>query len=247
MVAALCRTGCGVLGGHATYGDAKFDRCSLLLLAGAQATLSKAAFSSVGASQSGLSMLVHGACSKLSVRGTTVAGGTQGVAVQAGGHLDATAVTITGVDADRAELQGGGSCLTRTRCKLHSSSKFRADDEGDGEGVMLAVGVNVHTSSSAHLSSLSVSGPHVLGVHVASRAAATLDGCNVSESATACVGVRVRGSGRLISCTLSGGVGMACLEVWMASLCTDQAAACMPLHASFFRTVQVQEHQVVPP
>ena len=121
------------------------------------------------------------------------------MAVQAGGHLEATGLTITGVCAVGAEVRGEGSCLSLTDCKLHSLC-----DEG---ARALSVGVLVHSSSSAHLSSLSVSGGYVDDVRVDVTAAATLDDCQVSQCQDMCDGscVHILGSTcHLTSCTLAG-------------------------------------------
>ena len=179
---------------QATFEDVLFDRCSLIVLSAAQATLTEASFSNVEAWQSELGLLVHGVSSRVAVQGGTVAGGTQAVAVQAGGHLEATGLTITGVGAIGAEVGGEGSCLSLTCCEM------RDFDE------QVALGVHVHSSGSAQLSSLSVSGRHSEGVRVASSASATLDDCNVSDSAWACVLVSDRGTGNLSGCTLYEGV-----------------------------------------
>ena len=107
---------------QATFKDTKFEHCSLVVLSAAQATLSKAAFINMDDSESGLSVFVHGVSSRVAVQGITVAGGTQAVAVQAGGHLEATGLTISGVRAVGAGVQGEHSQLSLTDCKLHSFS-----------------------------------------------------------------------------------------------------------------------------
>lgn len=111
--------------------------------------------------------------------------------MQAGGQHEATALTITGVGAVGAEVQGEGSRLTLTHCTLHIDCKvcrqyYRA--------VMDAVGMHLQSSNSAHLSSLS--GPHDTGVVVPTSATAA------SGSHHTCM--HVCGIGRLRSCTLSG-------------------------------------------
>ena len=79
---------CSGAGCQATFEDTVFDRCSLVVLSAARATLSKVAFKNMKASPSGLGMIVHGLSSRVAVQGGTVAGGTQGVVVQAGGDLE---------------------------------------------------------------------------------------------------------------------------------------------------------------
>ena len=175
----------------ATFVDAVFDGCSLLVLSAAQATLSKAAFKNMEASQSGLGVLVHGVSSRVVVQGGTVAGGTQAVEVQAGGHLEATGLTVTGVGAVGAGVQGEGSCLSFTGCEMYDFSEQFAEDESEdeftdyeAEEAVRSLGVHVHSSGSTHLSSLSVLGSHGSGVGVASSASATLDDCTLSQGGT---------------------------------------------------------------
>ena len=62
-------------------------------------------------------MLVPGVYSKLSARGSIVARDTEGVAVQAGGHLEATDLIINGVAAVVAKVEDKSSRLEHTGCK----------------------------------------------------------------------------------------------------------------------------------
>ena len=60
-------------------------------------------------------MFVHGVSSKVAVQCGTVEGGKQAVAVQAGGHLEATGLAMTGAGVVGAEVQGeGSSCHSQT-------------------------------------------------------------------------------------------------------------------------------------
>ena len=168
-----------------TFEDTVFDHCSLLVLSAAQATLSKAAFRDMGASQSWLGVLVHGASSRVAVQGGTVAGARRRwrCRLQAGGHLEATGLIITGVDAVGAEVQGEGSYLSLTRCEMHDFSVPVAGSEE----AFCSQGVHVLSSSSARLSYLSVRGSKGAGVRVDSSASATLDGCTLSQGMTGLV------------------------------------------------------------
>ena len=108
------------------------------------------------------------------------------MAVQAGGHLEATDLTFTEVGAVGAEVQGEGSCLSLTDCEIYDLSKQLAEGGIEYEDERLSVhtlGMNVHSSGRAHLSSLVVRGSFglTMGVNVKSRASATLVDCSISE------------------------------------------------------------------
>ena len=123
-----------------------------------------------------------------------MAGGTQGVAVQAGAHLEATGLTISEVLLVGAEVQGQGSCLSLTGCKVGTEIELSHS---------IGVGVHVHSRSSDHLSSVQEWGSYHHGVRVASSAAAALDDCQVSECHRDCVHVQ-DSTFHLTSCTLKG-------------------------------------------
>ena len=187
---------------EATFEDVVFDRCSLLGLSAAQATLSNAAFRNMDASQSGLGVLVHGVSTRVAVQGGTVAGGTQVVAVQAGGHLEATGLAITGVGAVGAEVQGEGSTLSLTECEM---SEFRHPPFDEDVAIDLLPwvrAVHVHSSSSAHLSFLSVRGVSH-GVLVRSSASATLVDSTMSDCQIA--SMFEHATGHLTNCKMLSG------------------------------------------
>lgn len=80
------------------------------------------------------------------------------------------------------------------RCKLHKFNPWRTPVRG----------VQVHSSCTADLSSLSISCPKLLvGVEVRTCASATLIDCTVSHSRQACVAIGQQGAGRVECCTMS--------------------------------------------
>lgn len=102
----------------------------------------------------------------------SIAGGAQGVTVQAGACLQASDLTIVSVKAAGVEVKDEGSSLTLTSCQIHEFSSW----------VGRSVGVHVHSGSSAHLSLLSISGMRT-GVFVhqdrtsANLAESTINAC----------------------------------------------------------------------
>ena len=124
-------------------------------------------------------MLVHGESSSVDVQGGTVAGGTQGVSVQAGGHLKAENYKTLDVEVIGAEVRGVGSWLSLTDCVLRFSEEedavaTRVASTGIGRGVY------VHHKSRAKLSQVSISCSRVYGVRILD-APPSLNACNVSD------------------------------------------------------------------
>lgn len=65
-----------------TFNNVTFERCTLVVLAGAHATLNGAHFMNMHACKAGLSIFVEGAGSTAVVRGGRMSGGLQGATVQ---------------------------------------------------------------------------------------------------------------------------------------------------------------------
>lgn len=89
----------------------------------------------------------------------------------------------------------------------------------------LVRGVHVHSNSSAHLSSLSVSSRHAVGVCVATHASATMVDSNVSDTVSACVRIMGGGTGQLNRCTVSGcswGPGLGVIGVGSSAVATKR-------------------------
>lgn len=78
-----------------TFTNVRFHACSLVALAGAQVKLVSSNFANMGSSTSGLSLFAHGAGTTVNIQGSIVMGGTQGLAVQAGAHLEASGMSIS--------------------------------------------------------------------------------------------------------------------------------------------------------
>ena len=185
-----------------TFEDAVFKRCTLIVLSGAQATLTSPQFRHEASSTARLSLYAQGAGTKVDVQGGTITGGTQGVAVQAGATLTASHLTLTRVKTIGVEVQDEASSLKLHHCNMHAFCDR-------------ACGVRVHSGSSAELSHLSLSGMHQ-AVGIASKASASLADCTVADCAVAAVsyisaaaqGVKITGAatGRLDRCSLSGGL-----------------------------------------
>ena len=82
---------------RATFHDSVFDRCSLIVMGGAQATLHIPRFMNMDRSEARLSVVAYGSGSHVHLHGGEIHGGVQGVAVQAAARLEASDLTVTGL------------------------------------------------------------------------------------------------------------------------------------------------------
>ena len=215
---------------RATFSDAVFNRCSLVVVGRAQVTLHSPQFKDMKNSRVGLSVYVHGSGSCVQIKGGAIEGGIQGVTVQAAARLEASDLTVIGMQYAGMEVCGAGSVLTAAGGAVCDMLSVDAVDERFVDYGDLADqhGVHVHTEGCAQLSSMTVSGART-GVGAYSGATARLDGCTVSHghSVAECVVVRGGSTARLDNSTLShGGCG---LDVHDA-LTHVTATSCQLLH-----------------
>lgn len=197
----MCAGGTVVCTGKAcdtTFEDVSFDKCSLLVLSKAQATLHRPQFfNCTSGSRTGLSLMVHGSGSRAYVKGGTVRGGIQGVSVQCGGSVEAKDFSLRELEVVGVEAQGEGSELSLTSCEVKDFADVY-------DGVQCCTGVYVHSKGNAHLRALSVFGMAGFGVCVATGAVATLVECT-SADVYSCVRIRDGGTAHMSGCTLCRG------------------------------------------
>lgn len=148
-----------------TFSDAVFNRCSFVVVGGAQTTLHDPQFKDMENSMSGLSVYAHGSGSYVQLKGGAIEGGIQRVAVQAAAYLGASDLTVTGVQHVGMEVGGAGSVLMAAGGALHGFlsgygvvDRF-VDDSGD---FVYHRGVHVHAQGGAQLSSVRVSTIHTV-------------------------------------------------------------------------------------
>lgn len=179
------------------FEDTIFDKCSLVVLEGAQARLTRPQFQDMGASTAGLSICADGSGTEVIVQGGSITGGTQGVLLQAGGSLQASDFTIAGVEGVGIEAKDKGSNLDLTNCKL---SAFAPENK---ELHILQCAMHVYGSAIAHLSTVHISGMR-FGLDVCTLASAQLADCSVTGTESMCVRFQKGGTGNLKNCTLEG-------------------------------------------
>lgn len=185
------------LGGRCTLNNVTFKGSTLLVLAGARTTLLQPSFRFSSTSESpSISLLVHGQGTKVFVTGGSVKGGSQGVSVQAGAVLEASDFLVSEIDVTGVEVKDKDSSLKLTGCKLQNFSESYVAD--------VVRGVHIHSGSTADLSGVSVSCPHIcFGVAVRTHAAATLTKCAVSHSRQHCVHFTSGAKGRVVHCSMT--------------------------------------------
>lgn len=176
--------------------DCTFRSCSLIVLAGARATLATPQFQDMDACTNSLSVCADGAGSCVFIRGGSIIGGVQGVAVQAGARLEASDFTITRVGMIGLEVKDEKSSVALTGCSISAIEMDQVIEE--------CRGVRVQSSSSAHLSDVSIS-EFSEGVGVHGHASATLVDCKLTGCDHSCVNVCGGSTGRLDRCTISDG------------------------------------------
>lgn len=167
-------SGCDV-----TFEDVVFAACSLVVEEGAKATLIQAQFQDMDESMSYLSICADGPGTSIHMRGVCIAGGGQGTLVQRQASVHATEVTITGVQGTGVEVNGEGSSLVLSSCRL-------SDFAGYNEELHLQRMQSVHAYNGGHaqLSAVAVSGA-CYGVKADTGACVRFDGGGISGAAVA--------------------------------------------------------------
>lgn len=158
-----------------TFINVTFKQCSLLVLCGTRAILQEPSFVREG--EEGISMVVHGPGTTVSVSGGSITGGIQGVLVCQGAQLEANDLTISAVHARGAEVKDEGSLVKLNQCNLHSFCHRSHAMLVDGS-------VYVHSESRAALVGVSMSCDAVVdsGVLVCTRASASMKDCKVADA-----------------------------------------------------------------
>ena len=113
-----------------TFRDAVFDKCSLVVMRGAQSTFHGTQFKNMDDSETRLSVYAHGSGSQVHLHGGKIVGGIQGVAVHAAARLDASDLIITDFHFIGLEVCGAGSTVAAQRGSI-DTALFALDREVD--------------------------------------------------------------------------------------------------------------------
>ena len=151
-----------------------FNACTLGVCNGAQVTLKGPSFEDMAAAAAGLSIFAHGKGTTVRVQGGSIHGGTQGVTVQDGARFQASGLSVTNFVAAGLQVQGKGSRMLLTSCKVHELTPCLENCRSDG--------VLVQAGGSAQLKQfrMSACGDGVVAEHQGSYLEA--EGCTFEEN-----------------------------------------------------------------
>ena len=201
---------------RATFHDAVFDKCSLVVMAGAQVTLHNTHFENMEQSEALLSVYAHGSASQVHLHGGAIEGGVQGLMVQAAARLQASDLNFTGLQLLGLEMCGAESMLT---FEMGTTDSFLPVDEVDERFLdehgdrRAQCGVRVHSHGHAELSGVVIAGKSLELGCIVSSATATLADCTVSGTFHLCVALWGGSTAQIFNCTLLGGREGMCLSV----------------------------------
>lgn len=209
-------SGCNV-----SFEDVKFSRCTIVALAGAQVTLTTSFFQNA---TKGLSIMASGAGTVVRMHGGSIKYGAQGAMVQEGARLQASSLTITRSASVGVEVKDKGSSVQLVDCDMHEFP-YQKNESG-----IVAVGVRVHHNSSAHLSSLTLSGM-CHGITVQEGATAKISECNVANTLQSSVTFEGGACGTVTGCTFKGSQKVCGLCVCGVGSKVEASACCVLEHA----------------
>ena len=182
------------IGGDCTYrfNNVTFVASNLMVLGGAKVVLDQAKFES----SRYVGILVHGTGTVLTVRSSAIDGGVQGIAASSGARVVASHLEISSVNGTSIDVEGHGTFLSLKHSTIQNFRSHMCSH------MCSTRGVRIHSCSSAHLSSVDITGTW-RGVDVSTRAYTTLIGCSVTQIDTECVMINSGGCAWLHRCILT--------------------------------------------
>ena len=177
-------SGCGV-----TFSNCTFTDCTLLVLHGAHATLVSPQFSRSTSSRTGTPVYASGTGTVVQLDGGSITGGTFGVCVDEGAHLEASSVTVCAVEVLGVLVQGRKTTAELSHCIIGDSRRFKSWSVHSGA----SVGVRVCSGGAAKVTGVTVRGVEQ-GCEVHTRGKAALQGCTLKDITSNMLDVCGRGS-----------------------------------------------------
>jgi hypothetical protein len=181
--------GCSV-----TFSSVTFANCTLVVLAGARATINSCSFTRCTTQPKGVSVFVHGGSTYVRMHGGSITGGTQAVTVQGGALMETVSLTVSQMAISGVEVAGFSS-----RLKVAYSALRQFPTCTDACAVVR--GAFAHSGGTLELSNTTIASVQ-LGVVAISRALASLTDCVVSNTADTCVTVMSGASVKLAGCSV---------------------------------------------
>lgn len=216
-------------GCNITMKKVTFDRCSLIVMAGARVHLINSKTGMADTNTEGICLLAHGRGTEVRINGGVLSHGIQGLSVQNGASLNANGLSIKSAGVTAAEVVHEGSKLTMLACNVDGPTNSSAGKCGT-RGVfvhskgMAALEETMIKSSSSKASGVTATGTRTgparsaklySGVHVTTQSTVALTKVSVSDTVGSCVIFDEACIGELEDCTLSSSQAGSGLEVSM--------------------------------
>lgn len=230
---------CYGLGCTVTMRKVNLDRCSLVVLAGAQVHMINCKTSLSDSNAEGISVLAHGRGTEVRFNGGILSNGIQGLSVQHGASVNANGLSIRSASVTAAEVMNEGSKLTMLLCNVDGPTTSSAGKCGTRavlvhSKAMAALEEVTIKSTNSKATGVSVTGPRSAsaraaklysGVSVTTQSTAALTKVNISDTVGSCVLFDEGCIGELEECTLCSSQAGNGLEVCMKGTEVD-ARAC---------------------
>ena len=187
---------CHGAGCSVAFSNVTFDHTTLLVLDGAEVTLTNSHFNFTSTPSAGVALFAQGQGAIVHMHGGTITGGAQGITVHQGAHLEASNLVISAMAVTGAEVTDQHSVLRLHQCAVRDMQRWHHDK-------CTVRAVHVHLYSTAELSEMEIESV-MWGIDVRIRAKATISDCTIKNSLQASVTVRAGASARVATCVLEG-------------------------------------------
>jgi hypothetical protein len=193
---------CTGAGCSVCFEDVHFDRCCLVVLAGAHVALKACHMQNSKFSGSGVSIYIADAGTAVQMRGGRITRGVQGVAVRNGAFFQGTDVMVQSIQLCGIEVKDSGSRAHLSNCTFQDFLLRQSPSQASAVKVM---GIYVHDSASMELQNVEVRSCEV-GVlaHHGSRVSAF--STKVTGATYICMCFMSEATAELSHCSLSGAV-----------------------------------------
>lgn len=188
---------CSGIGCMVSFTNVHFVKCTLVVLAGAEANLQACEFTHALNSPHGLSVLAHGEQTSLYMNGSSITGGAVGVTVHSGANLKMSDVALSKLSVSGVESQGDKS-------SVHISTTSFKEFSSCCTYTTHSHAIHAHAGSSINVKEVTITGQCMdYGVLVHSLATASMLDCTISDIKKAGVEIGPGSTGHLQACTIS--------------------------------------------
>ena len=171
-----------------------FTDCTLVVAAGAHATLHSCSLSPGSSTPQAVALFAHGPGTGIRMHGGSITGCMHGVTVQEGAHCTVSSATITQCHVVGAEVKDHRSSLELSGCDLRQFPSSHAHDT-------VVRGVYAHSGGALQLQSTTVSSVQY-GVVARTGAQVTMDDSTISNTCNTCITFTGGAHGKVTSCNV---------------------------------------------